>query len=143
MANVVIMANFNGIVVGFKRQVDSQLRTAEGTTGLETPRGQEAGKKQRALSEEKDQRVLARIAFAGLLQQIYKSEGRLIAVQATGDRRQTLELSSDLIFKGSNTLDAARRETILCDSCMTLMRKDGFTQILIHGSDYSESWPVK
>jgi len=62
-----------------------------------------------------------RTNYAILLQRIYKTEGRILIVEATGERYETLELHSGLIFDGSHTLDAAEQETILCAECMKFM----------------------
>ena len=80
--------------------------------------------------------------YAGLLEGIYKKEGRLISVTASGERHTVLELSSGLITEGSHTLDAARRETVECPECMQIMRKLGFRTLILKGTDLYQSWDV-
>lgn len=78
----------------------------------------------------------ARVDLADSLQAALRRQGRLLAVSATGDKYDTLEFSSGLIFEGSNTLQAVHRETLLCDDCLLLYKKLGFKQIVIRGSEY-------
>ena len=84
----------------------------------------------------------ARVNYAELLQAVYKKEGRYISVQATGERYDVMELSSDLIMEGSHTLDAARRETVECSECMQIMKNLGFKTLTITGTNFDESWDV-
>jgi hypothetical protein len=83
----------------------------------------------------------ARIQFGKVIQTAYQSDGRLMAVFATGDNYETLELSSALIFEGSNTL-AAAQETVAAET-MDMARKLGFKRILIKGTRYSVSYVVQ
>jgi hypothetical protein len=89
---------------------------------------------QRPLSSKERQRK----TFAELLNALYKREGRLIRVTCVGDEYERLQLNSGLIFEGSNTLAAARRETTDCAECMSIMSQLGFTEILISGEVYKE-----
>ena len=128
MDNVVIPLDFSGISVGFKRKLEDQ-RTAGGKASAKS-------------STKPDEFLGARIALAQLLEEGLKKEGRFITVSATGDQQQTLEMSSALIGKGTNTLAAAKRETIDSEDSMALIRRVQFKKLIIKGGDYVESYPV-
>lgn len=114
-------------------------------TGTEAPSKKQTARKQTSSTKQKAHRkaeshLKARVKLAELLQQIYKSEGRLIKVQAVGEESRTLELSSGLMVEGSHTLDAARRETIDCADCLAMMRKSGFAKIVLRGPSPRNTW---
>jgi hypothetical protein len=90
-----------------------------------------------------DEFLGARIKFAELLQEIYRKEGRPIAVKAIGDNRQTLDLFSVLVSGGTYALDAAKRAAVNFEYSMAIIRRSRFKQIIIHGGRYSESYAVK
>jgi len=83
-----------------------------------------------------------RLAYAQLLQAVYKHEGRLISVMASGDNLDTLELSSGLIGDGTYTLDAARRETVDCSECIERMKKLGFKAVILEGTSFGEAYEL-
>lgn len=83
-----------------------------------------------------------RLEYAQRLQTLYKDEGRILTVSATGAAFDTLELSSLLMRDGSYTLRAARRETVDCPACMHMMRKLGFKTLLLRGSDGEQTYAI-
>lgn len=83
-----------------------------------------------------------RLEYAQRLQALYKNEGRILTVSATGAGFDTLELSSPLMREGSYTLLAARRETVDCPACMHMMRKLGFRALLLKGSDGDQTYAI-
>ena len=119
MDNVVIMSNLSGIMVGFKRTL---------------PTDSPAEKARHELV------VNARIRFAALLGATYKSEARLIWVEATGYDHETLQLSSVLMAEGTDTRGAAERETIACAECIAAMKKLGFKRIMLTDQATNNTW---
>ena len=77
----------------------------------------------------------ARINFGKVIEAAYQSDGRRMSVSATGDKFDTLELSSALIFEGSHTLAAA--EEILGSETMKMAKQLKFKRIEIKGTRYS------
>lgn len=71
----------------------------------------------------------------------YQSDGRRMSVSATGDKFDTLELFSALIFKGSHTLAAA--EEILGSETMKMAKQLKFKRIEIKGTRYSVAYFVQ
>jgi hypothetical protein len=64
-----------------------------------------------------------------------------MGVSATGDKFDYLEISSGLIFEGSNTLAAA--EEIFGSDTIKMVKQLRFKQIQIKGTGYSVSYHVE
>jgi type III secretory pathway component EscV len=111
-------------------------------------RERKAAQEAQAAQEQKDYEALPieaknRIAFGKLIQTTFQTEGRRMAVRATGENFDTLELSSGLIFEGSYTLDAAR-EAVDPD-VMKMLKQLKFKRVLIKGSEsgFAEGYLVQ
>ncbi len=103
----------------------------------EQAKADEEMKKYEALPSE----VKARIAFGRVIEAAFQAEGRRMSVHASGEKFDTLEISSVLIFEGSHTLDAA--QGIFGSDTMQRMKKLKFKRIQISGSRYSQSYPLR
>jgi hypothetical protein len=130
-----------------KHDAESQRAVAQAEEGAaQQARVDEAAKRAKEAEEKKrfDEAPTdskARINFGKVIEAAYQSDGRRMSVSATGDNFDTLELSSALIFEGSNTLAAAQE--ILATETMDMARKLGFKRILIKGTGYSVSYLVQ
>jgi hypothetical protein len=101
-------------------------------------RERKAGQGAQAAQEQKDYEaqpteVKNRIQFGKLIQTTFQAEARRMAVRATGEKFDTLELSSGLIFEGSHTLDSAR-EAVDPD-VMKMLKQLKFKRVLIKGTE--------
>jgi hypothetical protein len=111
-------------------------------------RERKAAQEAKATQEQKEYEALPieaknRIAFGKLIQTTYQAEGRLMAVRATGENFDTLELSSGLICETCSTLDAAREA--VDPEMLKMLKHLKFKRVLIKGtqSGFSEGYLVQ
>lgn len=88
----------------------------------------------------------ARVAYAGYLTVYFEKIGRqMIHVNAIGDNQQTLEVVSALIGKpfGTETHNLiSAREVVESSDSVALLKKCRFKTVVIHGTDYSETYII-
>ena len=104
----------------------------------ERERERKTAQEAQAAQEQKDyeaqpKEVKNRIQFGKLIQTTFQTEGRRMAVRATGEKSETLELSSGLIFEGSHTLDAGRKS--VDPDLMKMLKQLKFKRVLIKGTE--------
>jgi hypothetical protein len=104
---------------------------------------QDPSKKQAESSDAKKaaEFLKARIAFVGFLNAAYQKQGYRLLVQANGPDKRTLEISSALLWEGSQTMEAAL-EVLTDDDIYANVKHLRFTKIVFTGYDFSTSYSI-
>jgi hypothetical protein len=82
----------------------------------------------------------ARIAFVGFLNAAYRKQGYRLLVQANGPDKRTLEISSSLLWGGSQTMEAALQ--VLTDDIYANVKHCRFTKVVFTGDDFSVEYSI-